>query len=804
MVDAVGLSSDIGTWLAILLALIALIGIVTPLLLLRESRSERSLAINALDSRDTGFVTPGLPFRKGTRLFRKIRAPVLSAPPTAAFSLRACVLAPGLDSKTGWINLAALVTAYAPEVARGDELEIINKKAWMPCHRFWILALGLRGRYGHRQDRGYEKVETNVSGLIIDDDKAGRGEGRDSYGSMPSTGKLYGITGSIRWKRSLNPNEVAMDEVFFTPHALEVRQKLLPDTLRTSTLFWLSLGCLPGDNARVYELHRYVEQFHTVLPRDEGSSGNSLRSVVSYRQHTPVPSTPSEVGSIQVIALSPPPKPHAFYHFVRRGPLAQQGIYGPWMDSMGAEMSHLWSIQKIPEPEHADTIVEQSEREEGSWYQLSEGEREDACYIWKWDVHYLALALIKLDLSPKGFLFNQKNDIYNFLPKRPTEIASSLLDWAVANAASLGIGQDSDKFEDMRKHWSVLAGGHLDEGQSFSRGRAKLCYDVDSILSQRQYETPIFVRNVIGVLALTSEKFQTSIEETSRAHYDAHRWQIEIDKANDTARTSRNDIVWVTHSISYSDVFPDSSQQTTPSHTYSNHAEIMLAALKACLRSVTFENTIDSLPLIDLVKDMGEIVHVSSDGHAPVLIDVEGARERRAQQRQEENTEQVTSHLEQINRGIGALSSMIGEQRERDEGSFGWDPLQTDASLFPARAENHSDQISSEASPSPKERRRFMNQLKRKSSMTSPNPPIGRIKGQLEAAAAANLPKHPPTEAEADAENRSLWSRCLRSDISLETLDMFNIEYELEGKVRFAISPIPRRAHPSSLALLAY
>jgi hypothetical protein len=66
----------VGTWVAVGLALFALLGVVGPLLVWRASKSARNRALAKLDEKPStsfGFVTPGLRFGPGTRLFRRLQ-----------------------------------------------------------------------------------------------------------------------------------------------------------------------------------------------------------------------------------------------------------------------------------------------------------------------------------------------------------------------------------------------------------------------------------------------------------------------------------------------------------------------------------------------------------------------------------------------------------------------------------------------------------------------------------------------------------------------------------------------------------
>lgn len=67
----------IGTWFAAVVAIIALVGIVAPVLIWRASRTERHKAIAAIGTDSNGFVSKGLPLWSGIRMFQRVRAPKL-------------------------------------------------------------------------------------------------------------------------------------------------------------------------------------------------------------------------------------------------------------------------------------------------------------------------------------------------------------------------------------------------------------------------------------------------------------------------------------------------------------------------------------------------------------------------------------------------------------------------------------------------------------------------------------------------------------------------------------------------------
>ncbi|KAJ9156323.1 hypothetical protein NKR23_g984 [Pleurostoma richardsiae] len=77
-VDAVSLSSDVGAWVAGLVAIVALVGIVGPYLALQASLSDRNRATNAVKDTPEKYVSRGFRLSKRLRVFRCIRVPDLA------------------------------------------------------------------------------------------------------------------------------------------------------------------------------------------------------------------------------------------------------------------------------------------------------------------------------------------------------------------------------------------------------------------------------------------------------------------------------------------------------------------------------------------------------------------------------------------------------------------------------------------------------------------------------------------------------------------------------------------------------
>ncbi|KAK0507179.1 hypothetical protein JMJ35_010217 [Cladonia borealis] len=84
MAGGTELAGVIGTWFAVSLALIALFGIVTPILLIRRARSEGHIALSKIEDGSNEIVHSGIKIPFLPVIARTIHAPDLQAPPKLA------------------------------------------------------------------------------------------------------------------------------------------------------------------------------------------------------------------------------------------------------------------------------------------------------------------------------------------------------------------------------------------------------------------------------------------------------------------------------------------------------------------------------------------------------------------------------------------------------------------------------------------------------------------------------------------------------------------------------------------------
>ncbi|KAF5568668.1 hypothetical protein FNAPI_41 [Fusarium napiforme] len=179
-VDPVDLASNIGTWVAAGVAIIALVGVVGPYLALQASMSDKNRAMNAVQDQQQKYISRGWRLARALRVFRRIRVPnlapgyITNEPDTAPLipPLSAALGRWGFKTRdylpwnTGWAKISELIESYEVKdgisnrqvdldvPTTGGTLEVVNSRTALVVNKHWILILGLLGRYGDRVDKG--------------------------------------------------------------------------------------------------------------------------------------------------------------------------------------------------------------------------------------------------------------------------------------------------------------------------------------------------------------------------------------------------------------------------------------------------------------------------------------------------------------------------------------------------------------------------------------------------------------------------------------------------------------------------
>lgn len=303
MSSTTDLVGAIGTWVAVILAIIALFGVLGPLLVWRASRTVRYKAVAALEAGNAengGYVTRGIHVGPDIRLFRKVRAPSLRKTPILPESnivWDPAVLLPSADS-AGWVQFGHVLDAYHVEYRTGDCILIEEGHAFLPLSRHWLYVVGLLGRFSHRKDKGkwpkavsmsaksiqarpgqYLNVISGRYGSHIEPPTPGWMTSRaprsdwnrmNEYRTAKNT--LCGVMGCLKFKtRRFDARDGDLqgaDEAQFFAYTQDEAGDLSVEPLSIDKLFWLSVGCIPLSDGRVLSLENVQIQSTIDEPDD--------------------------------------------------------------------------------------------------------------------------------------------------------------------------------------------------------------------------------------------------------------------------------------------------------------------------------------------------------------------------------------------------------------------------------------------------------------------------------------------------------------------------------------------------------
>lgn len=374
------LASVVGTWAAVGLALVALFGIVTPILLLRRANSERSIALTAIDDKNHEFVRRH--FKLPGHVFgRSINVPNLrNAPVLRDLSLRRDDRAlERTHSTTSWIMFARLLNAYSIKVPLGGTLKIYHSQAWLPVHKLWILTIGLLGRYGHRIDRG--RVRNAPTEARIDQ----RDVEFDNDNDSDDLKSLSGITGDFHYTPNAFSSDIeeGVGQLHFIARDKETRGSLQPDDVPLTLLFWMSLGCVPLSDGRVFDVYKHTEEQHMAVASMRESEPSSL----AYRFQPIQDITPGA----RVISWA-------------------QSLLGHLPEILWL---HTYDPTTLGESEAMLALLSASEENVSSPWIRSASFDVDKYFrqevlLWRSDIQALALGMMELKWSPRGCLFDAK------------------------------------------------------------------------------------------------------------------------------------------------------------------------------------------------------------------------------------------------------------------------------------------------------------------------------------------------------------------------------------------------------------
>jgi hypothetical protein len=296
-------------------------------------------------------------------------------------------------------------------------------------------------------------------------------------------------------------------------------------------------------------------------------------------------------------------------------------------------MNSCWSLEYVSISDLSDEeryMTGDVNDEDGHWYMLPlTNSHSRECFIWKADIHCLALALGRLPISPKGFLLDHRTSLFNFFHKKSIfGLVPILLKFTLDNSVSLGISdRDARKFRRLADDWQKWSHAGYN-GLKFSRQRAQNHYDVDEIFRGRNWKVPSHVQEVVTVLSICNVDFQQELKDVARTAFGSSDWHLEMDVSKNIVRTKKEEVrEFYEYVVDFAAVLPHHPRVAGATPTpYPQTYDIILTALRACLRCSLFQNTLDSKELIEFIKRTEEVVYVSPNDRPPQLPQIENDR----------------------------------------------------------------------------------------------------------------------------------------------------------------------------------
>jgi hypothetical protein len=657
MSEGVEIGSLIGTWVAAGVAVIALVGILGPLLVWRTIRTERHKAIDKLSqggAESGGYVSNGIRVTSTIRLLRHFEAPNLHAVP--------CLRKPKLDwdrsttlvttNSASWIQFARTLECYHIEYTKTRSLQIRDGQVWLPVHRTWIIIIGIIGRYGRRKDNGkliirpaggIASMQAKPGGHVTFASTPNLRKAATMYGGSTYNASLYGtrykplsgVTGSFQLCAPKNVVGSSYDspsqDLYFSCHTGNEIGNLPEDPLDIVPLFWLAVGCLPAPGSKVYSLDD-VES----VPIEEEKPQRMMPQVSSYSMpainedqesddeleyrpwtHNPMPYQPQSSSYNQYVVSSTAPEidtkskdARAFQFSTINHRVAELKEIA---DSINVEdTDQVYSLEEIkPTSDDMKRLKAASESTyvptNFAWVRFrSKTSDRSNWFLRRSDAHILAWALLSTPMSPLGYLVGgDKSSRCRRLLCAASQSLFQLLIRLNNSLQALGLtGNDASRLAQLIETIYVRT-----DKMKRTRPYYEAIYDLDAALATRLHSDPR-VNDAIGVLMLTNEEFRDLIAQSARHIEESINTSIVLDVANSTLNVPA--VMGFVQRFPVELALLHPGLPTDDGPITITYCEVMFAALKACVRSTFLGTSLDSLPLFRTVLEMDTVVYIGS------------------------------------------------------------------------------------------------------------------------------------------------------------------------------------------------
>ncbi|KAJ5355699.1 hypothetical protein N7517_010308 [Penicillium concentricum] len=455
-------------------------------------------------------------------------------------------------------------------------------------------------------------------------------------------GALHGVFGTL-WTASTSYRQPNPSKAYYTQHKTAETGELSDNALSIGNLFWLSVGCIPIVNGNIYCLENVseiVDETHQQTPHEKEEIGLYVSDTVDRRNaHFEVDSdyeTESSESSESTRRRNARNKRHKANYVIpaserRNGRPTDPRVFRfststdrvealhNVANSLEATNAHgvVCSLEEIEVPNNAKSELEESVRStyhpiNGSWVRLgrvSNSSRRTGkpilTFIERQSAHAISKALLDIPISVDGYLMpcNQSSlcratlcNAAQSFPHLISRMANDLDSLSIPTA-------DQDKT-------ATLFNKFLNMCLDFKPDRMffRTLSELDSVLST--FLSPNLKANTaIGVVMLTSAEFRDIIAQSARLIPQSKDKCVVLDLGQSPTLNIPSSMgVVQKFPLDLSVLCPD--QQVRNELIEINYHQLLFAALKACLRSVVLETSLDSTPLFEAFLEMGETVQM--------------------------------------------------------------------------------------------------------------------------------------------------------------------------------------------------
>ena len=609
--SSLDLAGVIGTWIGAGVGLIALIGIVGPLLIWRATRTEHFKAVTAVGPDASGFITRGIKLWPNGRLFRRVRAPMIQQRPNFASYNLAWDLSriPDRVSDAGWIQFGTLLKAYHITFSTGSRIELQRGKFYLPVHRVWILSIGLLGRYAEREDKGQINKRKRV---MLDIDEGG-GPMYDDYSERRPM--LHGITGAM--EASLVDLGRDEKDVVVAYRKLEKSAlSFVPENLPFSSIFMLSIGCIPITPHLFFS----VTEVESVESDGDGDGDwsdsppprpprNSFfwgkKQSKKKTASAPLKSKRS-AAEIQTYKLEPvTDRANALVEIGRSFDVEKVTILSlvPFRPSSAQSTSLEELVGQSFVPAASQWVrLEDTRNSTRSWDARKSTEK----YVMRSDAQLMALALFRLPWHPEGYILGADKRDHSFqLLRGCSKYFRPTLTHMVDRIDHLGLA--SAQVVELKKLATYLS-RRFNESKAPQRAKIHQMFQLERLLRAIGHHIER-VNELIGVMMITNSEFINLVRESAERFDQAPATSVEASLRSGAIKVPGAFGILLEFPVSIDEIY--AGETPLDQVVMVPFPMVLIASLRACLKSAMLGDCFESEPLLGQVLGWNDVVYLS-------------------------------------------------------------------------------------------------------------------------------------------------------------------------------------------------